>query len=147
VTNYKHVLATTDFTPISEQAAQRAAAIARSNGARLTLLYVVEHFPEDIPIDRIGPEDQDPQTFLTRRAQQDLQRFAAGIPDIEPTLEVVTSIYSAKAEIVNYAQAHGIDLIVIGTHAGHGVLGMLGSTANGVVHAAHQDVLVVRASH
>jgi len=144
---YAHVLATTDFTSVSEQAAQRAAEIARANGARLTLLYVVEHFPADIPIDRIGPEDEDPQTFLTRQAHQDLQRFAAGLSGVEPLLEVVASVYSAKAEIVSYAQEHGVDLIVIGTHAGHSMLGMLGSTANGVVHAAHQDVLVVRADH
>jgi universal stress protein A len=146
MTTYKHVLAPTDFTPVSNKAVQRAADIARMNDARLTILYVVEHFPADIPVDRIGPEDQDPYTFLTQRARQDLQKFAANIVGIAPQLDVLSSIASAKAEIVNYAQAHGVDLIVIGTHAGHGILAMLGSTANGVVHAAHQDVLVVRAN-
>jgi universal stress protein A len=144
---YNHVLATTDFTPVSEKAARRAAEIALANGARLTLLYVVEHFPADIPIDRIGPEDEDPEAYLTRRAHEDLQRFAADLSEVEPRLEVVVSVYSARAEILSYAQGHGVDLIVIGTHGGRGMFGMLGSTANGVMHAAHQDILVVRADH
>ena len=48
------------------------------------------------------------------------------------------------AEIRAYAEKIGADLIVIGSHGRHGVAGMLGSTANGVVHGTPCDVLVVR---
>lgn len=47
------------------------------------------------------------------------------------------------SEIRNYAARIGADLIVIGAHAGGGVRGLLGSTANGVVHGTPCDVLVV----
>ncbi len=49
-----------------------------------------------------------------------------------------------KREIVQYAQRHGIDLIVVGFHGKHGIQGMTGSTANSVMHTAIVDVLLVR---
>jgi universal stress protein A len=144
MTAYKKILAPTDFSCVSDVAVQRAAQIAKANGASLTLLYVIEHFPEDIPIDRIGPEDEDPKEYLTHRALRQMEKLAAGLPGIEPRLEVIPSTRSAKAEIIRHASEQDVDLIVIGTHCGPGVLGMLGSTANGVMHAARHDVLVVR---
>ena len=47
------------------------------------------------------------------------------------------------AEIRGYADRIGADLIVIGSHGRRGVVGLLGSTANGVVHGTPCDVLIV----
>ncbi len=143
---YKKILAPADFSCVSSVAVHRAVEIAKAYSASLILLYVVEHFPEDIPVDRIGPEDEDPKDYLTNRAMRELHKLAEELEGIEPRLEVVTSTRSAKAEIVAFAEQENVDLIVIGTHCGPGLFGMLGSTANGVMHAARHDVLVVRSS-
>ena len=51
-----------------------------------------------------------------------------------------------KLEIVRYAKEINADLIVIGSHGRGGVQRLLGSTANGTLHRAPCDVLVIRAS-
>jgi len=46
--------------------------------------------------------------------------------------------------IVDQADQNNIDVIVMSTHDRHGLKRLLGSTANGVLHEASCDVLVVR---
>jgi len=46
--------------------------------------------------------------------------------------------------ILDNAAERGVDLIVMGSHARHGLGLLLGSTANGVLHRADCDVLSVR---
>ena len=48
------------------------------------------------------------------------------------------------AEIVAYADESNCDLIVIGSHATHGLNLLLGSVANAVLHKANCDVLTIR---
>jgi universal stress protein A len=43
-----------------------------------------------------------------------------------------------------FAQANGVDLIVAGSHGHHGIGRLLGSTADGILHRAVCDVLLVR---
>ena len=43
--NYKHLLLPTDLTEASEQAAERASALAELTGAKLTILNVVDYMP------------------------------------------------------------------------------------------------------
>jgi nucleotide-binding universal stress UspA family protein len=74
----------------------------------------IRHFPEDLPVSVIPPEDMDPEEFLTNRARVDLEKLSARIGQPGATLEVVVSTHSARREIVKYAQGHGIDLIVVG---------------------------------
>jgi universal stress protein A len=47
-------------------------------------------------------------------------------------------------EIHRFAEEHGTDLIVLGTHGQKGVQLLLGATANSVLHGACCDVLAVR---
>lgn len=60
--------------------------------------------------------------------------------------ERVAVLYGRPAtEIQGQAREIGADLIVVGSHARHGLARvMLGSTANGVLHDAPCDVLTVR---
>ena len=60
--------------------------------------------------------------------------------------EVRLTDHSAKHEITRYAEETGVDLIVMSSHAHHGIFALLGSTAAGVVHTAPCDVMVVRAT-
>ena len=46
--------------------------------------------------------------------------------------------------IQQYAEDHGHDLIVLGTHGRHGIKRLLGSTANSVLHGTQCNVMAVR---
>jgi len=140
---YQNILVAADFSGAGENAVKMADTLASRFGASLTMLHVIEHFPEDMPVSVVPPEDVDPQKFLTDRARSDLEKLAARIGQPGATLEVVVSTHSASREIVQYAQGHGIGLIVVGSHGKHGIQGISGSTANSVVQAAIVDVLVV----
>jgi len=142
---YRNLLVATDFSRHSEAAARRAGDIAQACGAQLNLLYVVEHFPADMPCDVVTPEDVDPEVHITQVFESKLAEFAKslGFPDVPR--RVVLDSGSAKREIVNIAHEMGADLIVIGSHGRHGMAAWLGSTAAGVMHRATCDVLTVRA--
>ena len=63
------------------------------------------------------------------------------------TTEVVVTSMSPSNAIVTYAETHGIDLIVMGTH-GRGAVAhfLLGSVTESVVRSAQCPVLTVRHS-
>ena len=140
---YQNILVAADFSAAGEKAVEKAGTLAGRFGASLTLLHVIEHFPEDMPVSVIPPEDVDPQKYLTDRARSSLEKLSARIGQPAAALEMVVSTHSASREIVRYAQGHGIDLIVLGSHGKGGIKGMSGSTASSVVKAATADVLVV----
>jgi universal stress protein A len=140
---YQNILVAADFSETGDNAVKMADALAGRFGASLTILHVLEHFPEDMPVNVIPPEDVDPQKFLTDRARSYLEKLSVRIGQPGAALEVVVSAHSASREIVQYAQRHGMDLIVVGSHGKHGIQGMSGSTANSVMQAATVDVLVV----
>ena len=144
MSDYKNILVAADFSAAGEAAAKRAGKLAERFGASLTILHVLEHFPEDLPVDVIPPEDVDPQTYLIDRIRGQLEKLSAGIGLSGAALEIVVSTHSANREIVRYAQKNNIDLIVVGCHSQHGIMATLGATANGVMHAATVDVLAVR---
>jgi len=142
---YRNILCAIDFSPYSEAAVERAAALALSTGAQLTLLHVVEFFPEDRSNEQIAPEDTDPAQYRITRARAGLAEQARRLGEIEAAQEVVVSERSAKHEITRFAEERKMDLIVVASHGLHGISALLGSTADGVLHTAACDVLAVRA--
>ncbi|HDK38093.1 MAG TPA: universal stress protein [Thiolapillus brandeum] len=143
---YQNILCAIDFSPYSQKAFERASILARSTGAKLTLLYVVEFFPEDRSNEQIAPENADPKHYRISRARDELAEQARRLGEIEVVQEIVVSEYSAKHEIVRFAEERQIDLIVVASHGHHGIGALLGSTADGVLHNASCDVLAVRAT-
>ena len=145
--DYQQILVAADLyegAEVSERALLRAQKIAACSDARLTVLTIIEHFPEDLPTDAIPPEDIDPASWLLQQAEQGLAALTErlGLSDAQRLVE--TSTGSAKAAVVDYAKRHACDLIVVGTHGTAGIRGLMGSTAMGIVHAATCDVTVVR---
>lgn len=143
--SYQNILCATDFSAHSVAAVERAVDMAQRNDAHLTLLHVVEYFPEDRSNLQIAPEDADPATFRKEQAFKLLDELAQRLKFETAQKEVRFSSRSAKQEIVQFAMQQNIDLIVLSTHGHHGITGILGSTANGVLQSATCDVLAVRA--
>ena len=142
---YQRILVGTDFSAASVEAARRGAELARHYGASLTLLHVIEHFPEDMPDDSVAPENRDPATFYRARARHDLTGLAEEIGHRKAAQMVIMSTDSARYEILRFAEQERMDLIVLGAHGG-GALQAFGSTAMGVIYDAPCDAMVIRAA-
>ena len=144
MSNYSQVLVAVDFSAFSEHAAMRAGQIASQDGASLTLLHVIDYFPEDMPLEVIAPEDIDPAEFLVKDCTEKLGRLADRLGYEDATPVVTLSTHSARHEIVPIAEQRGADLIVVGSHGRRGIRDYIGSTAHAIIHAAKCDVLVIR---
>jgi len=143
---YKNILCATDFSQNCRIAATRAVELARHYGATLTLLHVVEYFPEERSNEWIEPEGDDPKAYQEEKVRGLLDDLASQLAFDEATREIRFTTHSARFEIARLAEELGIDLVVVASHGRHGIWSILGSTANGVVNSAHCDVLVVRAT-
>lgn len=142
--SYRHVLVATDLSPPGEAAALRGADLAHRYQARLTLLHVIEHFPEDMPVALVPPEDIDPTAFLLGRAEASLVRLVDLLGRGEVQHKVIISTRSARHEIHEFVRASGADLLVLAFHGEHRRAGMIGSTAGAVINTAPCDVVLVR---
>ena len=132
------VLVASDFSPPSDAALIYGRALARSFGATLHVLHVVENF-----FLRATPSN--PHTMLESKTHT-LNELVSD--DDRTTLRAVTAINvndSPAAAITDYARAKAIDLIIMGTH-GRGTVSQLlvGSVAERVVRTAPCPVLTVR---
>lgn len=143
--SYRNVLCATDFSSFSDRACVHATKLAKESGATLTLIHVVDHFPVDRSNEEIAPEDADPKLFREQKARGELEAQTARTGCAETRREVTFSTHAADHEIVRYASANGIDLIVLASHGHKGITALLGSTAKAVQHHAACEVIVVPA--
>jgi nucleotide-binding universal stress UspA family protein len=138
-----HVLVATDFGEASDAALSYGRALARTFGAKLHLLHVTENvYLKAVGTDTysvVFPElqrdvDEEARRQLRNRLDQDT-----------PTDIALLTSNAPAASIVDYAKAHQIDLIVVGTH-GRGAVAhlLMGSVAEKVVRSAPCPVLTVR---
>ncbi|NNK78841.1 MAG: universal stress protein [Litoreibacter sp.] len=107
-----------------------------SDDARFTVLYVREPIPAYVAAEI-------PQGVLADSRsgyEDDLKQLAAALPEAEPA--VING--SPGRGIVDYAEANGIDCIVIASHKPGLQNLVIGSTANKVVHHAKCTVHVIR---
>jgi nucleotide-binding universal stress UspA family protein len=140
------VLVATDFSDASETALHYGRELARTFGAALHVLHVVEN-----PVMLTGPEAGGVdfarlQAEFEARAQTALNRIVTD--EDRQQLKAVAAIRTSSStalEIAGYAKTEGIDIIVMGTH-GRGVMAhlLMGSVAEKVVRIAPCPVLTVR---
>ncbi len=141
--HYKHILLAADFSEHCDEVVCKAKQLAENNQAQLSIVHVVDNLPiVDASYGPIIPIDGDLTEQLMESAKERMQKIAnqLGIVVSHQWLE----IGSPKLEIVRVAEDNNVDLIVVGSHGRHGLALLLGSTANGVLHHAHCDVLAVR---
>jgi nucleotide-binding universal stress UspA family protein len=138
----KRILAPTDFSESSFAAAHYALELAEALGAELHLLYVIE-----------PPVYYSPAFGGYIPDRTDLQAYAAAglegmtIADEPRDVKIIRRSVEgvAASTIIEDAQEHNIDMIVIGTH-GHSAVRrfFMGSVAERVVRHASCPVLAVR---
>jgi nucleotide-binding universal stress UspA family protein len=106
---FRHILVPTDLTERTEKALQLAGTLAASDACRITLVHVIEtidgmQFEELKPFyDRLERKARSAMTGLIRRAPA---KHAEGVV-----------VYGRRAEeIVGFAEANDVDLIVLASH-------------------------------
>ena len=140
---YQHILLTTDFSKFSEKVAKRAIILAGHFYAKITLLHVVEHFPEDMPADLVAPEDIDPTQYVIAQNRLRLDEFAQSIPNFKMIPMVSLSIKTVEDEIIKIAKEIKADMIIVGAHGENGVSVLPSLNAKAIEEKAPCDVLVV----
>lgn len=141
-----NVLVATDFSDASESALLYGREFARTFGATLHVLHVVENPVMWAGAEAVSVDFARLQAELEAGAHNTLNRVITA-EDREQlgAVTVVRTGSSPAFEIAVYAKGEGIDVIVIGTH-GRGLLGhlLMGSVAEKVVRIAPCPVLTVR---
>lgn len=135
----KKILVTTDLSPLSLAAMEYATSLATLYTSKITLLFVLEG--------REGAHGKDSSSQPTTEdeARKALEEFVrTNIPGGDRlTLQVRQGV--PADEIAGFAQAEGIDLIVMATHGRTGVRHMMvGSVAERVVRLCTVPVLTVK---
>lgn len=139
MSHYNHVLLTTAFSEKSSNINKKAFELAKSIGAKISILHVVEPLP-GYGYGFVGFAEI--ETQLIEESKKRLAEIGEkySIPAANQYIEVGTtkSIIPQKAEELN------VDLIIVGSHDRHGLDYLLGSTANAIIQSAKCDVLTIR---
>ncbi len=133
---YKKALVAINIYENAEHVIASAREVAQKLKLKLDVITVIDNAAEFVP------PAMDFQKSLQENAKQKLR-------EIKPKFDVISTEFhiaqgNPNYEITHYAEEHGCDLIIIGSHARHGLNLLLGSTANSVLHKSKCDVLTVR---
>jgi|SRR6478735_9017256 nucleotide-binding universal stress UspA family protein len=144
---YKRILVAVDGSSASGKGLREALRLAKSQGARLAILNVINEFPAFASLE--GPVPVDLVPMLRRGGKKILARAeaAARKAGVRPTMVAREIVGGPAADvIVREAKKQRADLIVLGTHGRRGVRRLvLGSDAEQVVRMSPVPVLLVRA--
>jgi len=139
--SWKTVVVGFEGDEASERALDRAAEIARRDGAVLIVTSIARPLASGAAARGIGPYDPaDPPE--EHRAELERARELVAARGIEAELDL--GVGEPADAIVALAERRGADLIVVGTHERHFLDRLLhGSVSEAVGKRAHCDVLIV----
>lgn len=140
---YQHILIAADLINADDNLVMlRAKAMQAAYSSDLSIIHAIEYPPSYGEVYEV-PTMAGWQTELMSSAKERLLKLAQflNIPAEQQHLR----IGQPKYQILEVAETIGADLIIVGSHARHGLgLFLLGSTANAILHHAKCDVLAVR---
>ena len=144
---YRHILIPTDGSPLSAHALDQGFALAKSTGAKVTILTVVEPFHAFTASPELLAEARESyEKRATEDAGQRLQAArdqAAGL-GVEAQTRLITGDHPHR-QIIDAATEAGCDLIAMASHGRRGVNALLmGSVTQKVLTHSTIPVLVLR---
>lgn len=147
--NVRRILFPTDFSQTANQALNHALFLAEQFEAELHMLHAIvlhEHDPR--APERRFPEPSDILQNLFQIADSEMAQIVEANQAKTFTLkEAKVKGFSAGQVILEYAEEHDMDLIVMGTHGRRGPVRMfLGSVTEEVIRHAECPVLTLRRS-
>jgi len=150
---FERILAPVDGSMAGAPALQVADQLAQKLGAKLQILHVIPYLPPLIFMPgtpNTGPRVVYNPEATERALLEEGQAIVEAAKSKAKTSKVHTEVVKAQADlesqvIVEYAQQHHSDLIVMGTHGRTGIERLLlGSVAEGVAHHASVPLLLLR---
>jgi len=146
---YDTILVPTDGSEVAANAVDHAVDLAEKYDAAIHALYVIDTSAMDIglgpeQVDRIRQGQYDEMPEVQERANRATNEVAdkAAAHDLEVTESVVAG--QPHSQIADYAEDHGVNLIVMGSAGRGGVKRvLLGSVAERTLRTTDIPVLVV----
>jgi nucleotide-binding universal stress UspA family protein len=146
---YRHLLVPTDGSELSDRAVDHAVDLAAALGARLRVLHVQVSFP--ISLVGVGelvePSTVDALVAATQQRSETILRAAMAKADQAGVVADQSLLVNPQPHlaILEDAQSHECDLIVMASHGRRGLEGLLiGSETQRVLTQSKCPVLVVR---
>lgn len=137
---YDTILVPTDGSELAESAIDGALALAERHDAAVHVIHILD----------LGELPDDAASEATDELSREADRYLASVVDardqisVTPTTAVVESDRAVHQEIVEYANDHDADLIVMGTHGRKGIdQRVLGSTTERTLRVSPVPVLTV----
>jgi nucleotide-binding universal stress UspA family protein len=142
------ILVPTDFSENADAALETAVALADALGAAVRVAHVAtkSSVREAVKAGLLAPGDDDATVERKVRELREM-RMATHLAALGERAATVEQVYLAgdpSCEIVDYASANGVDLIVMGRRGTTLADVMLGSVAERVVRHANCPVLIVK---
>ena len=146
---FKHILAATDGSDLSSAAVATAARLARSLGAKLTLVNVREPF---VPAytdwsgfaPMIDPDVFDKAALAASEKTLVAAKALAAVEKVDCDIASITALAPWRG-ILECAKEYGCDAIVMASHGRHGIGALvLGSETQKVLTHSTLPVLVTR---
>jgi len=133
----KHIAAALGRDDSDIAIVSRALSVAKAEEALLTLIHVVDSAPAQF-------YSSDAYDEHTRDDEQYLLEIAAEVRDAGVAVEIALPQGDPSKELISFAESHGVDMLVMGSH-GHRLIGDLlwGQTVDPVRHRVGIPVLVV----
>ena len=144
--NLKKILVATDFGEAADAALAYGQALARSFGATLHVIHVVDDLFTRVAGEgyvSVLPELQRDLEMSAKTRLDDL--LIDNDPKPLPVVKTIVVSNTPAGAVVQYAADEGVDLVVTGTHGRLGVAHLfMGSVAEKIVRSAPCPVLTVR---
>ncbi|QIL43628.1 universal stress protein [Acidovorax sp. HDW3] len=146
---YQHILIATDGSELSHKAVSHGLALAALGQAKVSVLKVVPNYPRNyfeggLPIEAADIARVEQQWRTEAEALVDKVKAEGNSQGVAVQALIVQSDLVAEA-IIESAQTHGCDLIVMASHGRRGLQRLLlGSETQHVLTHSHVPVLVLR---
>ncbi|MEC7839891.1 MAG: universal stress protein [Chlamydiota bacterium] len=143
MSGYKHILVAADLIVADDNLVlKRVKDLKKQGNPKISIIHSVE-YPSNYGESYEVPAFVEWQQELENSAKERMIKISKDLSIAKEDQHL--RIGQAKYQILEVAEEVGADLIVVGSHARHGLgLLFLGSTANAVLHHAKCDVLAVR---
>ena len=148
----KNILVAIDFSNATDAVIHQIGKLACPNDSIIHLLHIVEPsicyevsgvLPDEVPVPVM---DQTEENEVISIAKNQLQKTAEKLSRLTDAtiIQAVEDEFEISEAVINYAEKHHIDMIVVGKH-NHGFLStvFLGSVASSVMRKSPVPVLVV----
>lgn len=142
---YKRILIATDGSDKSKKAAEEGLELAKSLGAQVIALNVINEVVIASAVRQLGADRKDVESKLERAGGKAVDELKAMGAKMGVDVDTIVRIGAPANTVIDTAGAEKADLIVMGSHGESGASKLLiGSVVQKVLYWATIPVLVVR---